>query len=205
MADAFLKMGKENLPKWNSIRRAKSMVHIENILPLPKSAVLFSSASESENKPRSCYNCPLFGADRCWYFGPDVPIKKFTFGEQDKDIEYWPVCGHWVPGAPARKGYIGRLLSPDDAGLGWVNAPKPGLSLSGSSCSGANGGDDCDHYEAATKDKRESPTGFCKVLRDQVDGMDCCAAWQDDDWVDYQTGSAILASLEDDVQDKENK
>jgi hypothetical protein len=83
--------------------------------------------------------------------------------------------------------------SPTTLGLLWINAPRVGLEYGGANCGGCNGGDDCDFYMTDIDDKREAPTGFCRVLQSEVANGDVCAAWNDDDKVDWQQAQAILA------------
>lgn len=196
MIRGFLKYGPElaTARKINSIRIGQSRPDLAGVPILTEGDVLFSSAAEAGEKPRSCYNCPLFNYERsCKLFGKDVEIRKFTWPEKIRDgakpIEYWPVCGYWVPGEPnyGVAEFIAKL-DPGAAGLGWVNAPRVGQELSGTSCGGANGGDDCDFWiiEDEDGDKREAKTGFCRVMQKQTENGACCSCWTDDDLLSYQ-------------------
>jgi hypothetical protein len=171
------------LKKINSIRRVISAPDATLPPILNNGQVLFSSAASANDEPRSCYNCALFNYDRsCMLMGSTIEIHKLIWPPEptsdSKQVEYWPVCGYWVPGDPnyGPSKSIAQI-NPEDAGLGWVNAPAVGLDASGSCCSGANGGDDCDFYMTETPDKREAETGFCRVLQRNVQGMDCCSCW----------------------------
>lgn len=194
----FFKYKLQHLPKINSLREASSLVNISSTPILDKGSVLFSPSSGAHNEPRSCYNCHMFnqGARTCSILGPSVRVAKFTYG--DKPIEYWPVCGMWDYGVPSTIAvYKERPFNdPDDLGFGWVNAPKVGQDHGGSSCGGQNGADECDHYLTEAVDKRAPATGFCRVLQTTVGSMDCCAAWSDDDFIDWQKGQSLLADLD---------
>lgn len=194
----FAIYGNKNLPKMNAWRRAASQVKMKDPPILTRGQVLFSTAESAHDEPRSCFNCPMLyeEAGRCKYFGPRTKIYKFTEGAKDGNpIEYWPVCGYWNYGTPSREKpvYFESLLDPEDAGLGWVNAPKPGLKLSGSCCGGANDGDDCDMWSTeGTEEKWEALTGFCRVLQTTTANLDCCACFTDDDWIPWQTAQQFL-------------
>lgn len=191
--DGFLVYRGENLRKINSIRRVISAPDAKLPPILNNGQVLFSSASSADCEPRSCYNCPFFNYEKnCSLLDPSLTIKKFTWPPEasadSKQIEYWPVCGYWVKGEP-NYGEPGRKasLNPEDAGLCWINAPKPGQEAGGACCGGQNGGDDCDFFMTPMPDKREADTGFCRVLQRDVNNMDCCSCWIDDDVVHWQT------------------
>jgi hypothetical protein len=184
------------IPKVNAWRSVASMKDMEDAPILTRGQVLFSTAESAHDEPRSCFNCPMYfeKAGRCKYFGDRTKIYKFTEGDPDP-IEYWPVCGYWIYGQPSQDNpaYFQTLLDPEDAGLGWVNAPKPGLPLSGTCCGGDNNGDDCDFWRTEGKQaKWDAATGFCRVLQSQTANMDCCGAWIDDDWLPWQTAAQFL-------------
>lgn len=181
------------LRKVNSIRRVISAPDAKLPPILNNGQALFSSAAEANDEPRSCYNCSFYNYGRtCMLFGAEIEVHKLVWPPEatsdSKQIEYWPVCGHWVPGEPnyGPEKSIARL-NPDDAGLSWVNAPKPGLEASGTCCGGRNGGDDCDFWMIPGDDKRAADTGFCRVLQRDTDNMDCCSCWLDDDLVSWRT------------------
>lgn len=183
--------GEENLEKVNDLRRMASGVGLRTVPILDEGSVLFSPASDTGGKPRSCYNCPKFAieAQRCSIIGPDVIIRKLIHGS----IEYWPACGEWGFGKP----YPGmpkytEKNDPGNLGLIWINAPEVGLPLSGSNCGGQMGGDDCDYYITTKDDKRACPTGFCRVLQKDVENGACCAAWTDDDRIDWRVAQDWL-------------
>lgn len=181
--------------KINTIRIGQSRPDLRLPPILDNGAMLFSSAASAHNEPRSCYNCPMFNFERsCRYFGKAIEVRKFTWPKEVRDgakpIEFWPVCGYWIYGKPnyGPEEFVENLLSPDEAGLGWVNAPETGQSLAGTSCGGANGGDDCDLWliDGENGDKREAKSGFCRVKQDNTDNLDCCACWEDDDFLTWQ-------------------
>ncbi len=184
----------ELVRKINTIRIGQSRPDLKGPPILDEGSVLFSSAASANDEPRSCYNCTFFNYEKsCRLLGKDVEVHKFTWPKERRDnakpIEFWPVCGYWVKGNPnyGPEEFAGGKLDPDEAGLGWVNAPEVGLERSGTSCSGANGGDDCDLWmiEGEDGDKREQKTGFCRVLQKTTGGMDCCSCWEDDDWLTW--------------------
>jgi hypothetical protein len=191
--DGFLVYTAENLRKINSIRRVISAPDAKLPPVLGRRQVLFSEAASANDEPRSCYNCPFFNYDRsCQLMGQNIIVKKLVWPPKptadSKQIEYWPVCGYWVPGEPnyGPEKTIAKV-NPEDAGLAWVNAPEPGLDLGGSCCGGRNGGDDCDLWMSDKDDKREADFGFCRVLQRDTANMDCCGCWIDDDLVFWQT------------------
>jgi len=190
--DGFLKYKGENIRKVNAQRIAQSRPDLCGVPILDGAGVLFSAASEAHGEPRSCYNCNFYNYEKsCRLMEPSLIIKKVTIPlkpeASSKPIEYWPVCGYWVYGQP-NYGPAESVakLDPDNAGLGWVNAPETGQERSGTSCGGANGGDDCDLWLTDEPDKRQVKNGFCRVLQHDTGNLDCCSAWQDDDWVTWQ-------------------
>jgi hypothetical protein len=196
--DGFLVYKAENLRKINSIRRIISAPDAKLPPVLRHEQVLFSEAASAHDEPRSCYNCPFFNYNRsCQLMTPEVIVKKLTWPPaptaDSKQIEYWPVCGYWIYGEP-NYGPEKQLanINPEDAGLAWVNAPKPGQDEGGSCCGGRNGGDDCDLWMSDVADKRDADTGFCRVLQRDTNNMDCCSAWIDDDLVFWQTAQDRL-------------
>lgn len=201
----FLAYKPEHLRKINSMREASSMVYITTSPTLEKGQVLFSSAANSHDEPRSCYNCFMFNRDAktCKLMGPAVRVEKFIYPptgtEVAKRIEYWPACGMWAYGTPIVGKPVYKELpfdEPDDLGFGWINAPVVGQPHGGANCGGTNGGDDCDNFIVAGDDKRASPTGFCRVLRQDVENGACCTAWGDDDFISWQKGQDLLKDLD---------
>jgi hypothetical protein len=190
--DGFLSYTGKHVKKANAIRIAQSRPDLAGVPILQEGSVLFSSGDSAHDEPRSCYNCPFFNFESsCKLMDARIKIKKFTTPERmeagAKPIEYWPVCGYWIYGQPnygLDEHYA--TLDPSSAGLGWVNAPKTGQELSGTSCGGACGGDDCDLWITKGDDKRAEATGFCRVLQKETGNMDCCSAWQDDDWLTWE-------------------
>lgn len=203
MAEGFPIYKSAQLKKVNSLRRANSLVEIEDAPILDKGQVQFVTAEESDNEPCSCYNCEFYNAGAtCYFFGPSIAVRKFIFPAEPtadaKPIEYWPVCGAQHHGKPnkGRERFADTLSDPDNLGLGWVNAPRVGLEYGGANCGGGNGGDDCDLYDVeGTDDKRSAPTGTCRILRTPVANGDVCACWIDDDFVSWQKAQSILSEL----------
>jgi hypothetical protein len=194
--DGFYKYKPESemVKKINTIRIGQSRPDLEGPPILTEGDVLFSSAASASDEPRSCYNCQFFNYEKsCRLMGKAVEIHKFTWPKERRDnakpIEFWPVCGYWIKGEPnyGPEEFIAEI-SPDDAGLGWVNAPETGQELGGTSCGGRNGGDDCDLWliDSASGDKRAEEIGFCRVLQKETGNMDCCSCWQDDDFLTWQ-------------------
>ena len=209
MAKNFLEYQAKHLPKINSIRLANSLVKIRTMPVLDEGQVLFSDASGANNEPRSCSNCWMWNErpGTCQLMGPNVRAERFIYPpvpeDGSKPIEYWPVCGMWDygkhnEGQPIYK--VAPYDDPDAIGFGFVNAPEIGLRRSGTCCGGANGGDDCDNYITRGDDKRAENTAFCRVLQKDVANMDCCAAWDDDDWVDWQKAQDLLKDLDSKTQ-----
>lgn len=191
--DGFLAYKPEHLRKVNAIRRVISAPDATLPPILNNGQIVFSSAKDAEDEPRSCYNCVFYNYDRsCQLMGQKLVVKKFIWPHQamadSKRVEFWPVCSYWIHGEPtygAEK--TTATIDPDFAGLCWINAPEVGLAHSGSNCGGANDGDDCDFYMTPGADKRAFPTGFCRVLQRNVNNLDCCGAWLDDDLVGWRT------------------
>ena len=205
MAKNFLEYEPRHLPKINAMRLASSLVKIQAAPTLEPGQVLFNGADKANNEPRSCINCWMWNenARTCRILGPDVRAEKFIyppkFEEGSKPIEYWPVCGMWDYGKHHEGPAVYKQApydDPDSVGFGFVNAPEVGLERSGSCCSGANNGDDCDNYITKGDDKRAETTAFCRVLQTEVAGMDCCSAWTDDDWIDWRKGQDLLKELD---------
>lgn len=178
----------KHLDKINSQRVALSETKVENLTPT-RGQALFSPASDNLNQPRSCYSCRFYKSaeSRCSILPASITIRKITYGEEFKTIEYWPVCGMWTP--------VGKPLDPDFVELSWINAPTVGGAAGGSNCGGINNGDDCDFYEVDNNvysDKRDAPFGTCKFLKTMVYNGDCCSLWNDDDVLDWQKAQDIL-------------
>lgn len=194
----FLKYTKEHIGKVNAIRRTVSQPDIYTI-PIPsKSQVLFVSAAEMHNEPASCANCTFYNWGKsCQLIGPHIKVKKFTYGAPDKNIEYWPCCGMQTYGEPNRgeEKFI-ALTDPASIDLLWINAPEVGLKHGGANCGGQEGGDDCDYYMTDKPDKRDCPTGFCRVLQTTVTNGDVCCQWRDDDRVNWEEAQAIINKQE---------
>jgi hypothetical protein len=179
--DGFLTYKPKNLEKINSIRRVISAPDAKLPPILNNGQVAFSSAASADNEPRSCYNCVFYNYGRsCQLMAPSIEVHRLVWPKtaDSKQVEYWPVCSYWAKGDPhtGAEKTLARL-NPEDAGLGWINAPEIGLDYSGACCSGANGGDDCDLWMVSGPDKRSFKQGFCRVLGRDTQGMDCCSAW----------------------------
>jgi hypothetical protein len=192
----FVEYGKEQLPKVDSMRRDKSQPDFFGVPILHDADVLFSTASETGEKPASCYTCQKQQSDgTCFLLGPEVKVEKVTGHRDSGDpIEYWPCCsahqfGDPNSGAPA---YSKELSSPDSLGLIWINAPEVGQKLGGANCGGVNGGDDCDHFIVKEGEKWENESGFCRVLQHEVAAGDVCAAWRDDDELSWQEAQQLM-------------
>jgi len=193
-----------NLRKVNSQRRALSQPDVYLVPTLKPAEVLFVPAASMCGEPSTCYNCGRYNLGKsCMLIGPHVEIRKFIYPiyptADAKQIEYWPCCGEWKRGEPNRgpEEFTDELDTPDELGLGWINAPRVGQAIGGANCGGENGGDECDFYITDVADARDTEQGFCRVLQQDVDNGAVCAAWRDDDWVDYQRGSALLKELND--------
>lgn len=199
MAEGFLEYRKKHLDKVNAIRRVKSQPDIFVVPTLTKGQVLFVPSSQDEGTPASCYDCTEFNYGRsCKLIGPKVNIRKFIQGEPDKAIEFWPCCGAQEYGEPnyGPAEFHKNLNSPTDLGLIWINAPEVGQEHGGANCGGQNGGDDCDYFMVEVDDKRTADTGFCRVLQTQVGNKEKCAAWIDDDRIEWQEAQSILRKLD---------
>ena len=197
MARNLLIYRAEHLRKINSMRRAISQPDIYTV-PVPnKGQVLFVSAAEMHNEPASCYNCAFYNRDKsCQLIGPHVIIRKFIYPpaptSDSKQIEYWPCCSMQQYGDPHEGEKFIACNPPDQLGLIWINAPKPGQEQGGANCGGSNGGDDCDSYMIEGDDKRDTPSGFCRVLQCEVQNGDVCTQWMDDDRMTWEQAQNIL-------------
>lgn len=203
MPEDFVTYRASNLRKVNAQRRALSQPDVFTVPTLKPAEVLFIPASGMGGEPATCYNCKEYNYGRtCEYFGPNVPIRRFVYPRaataDAKRIEYWPCCGMWDRGTPnyGPAKYHERTDSPDELGLGWINAPSVGQEIGGANCGGTDGGDECDFYVTEEADARDTESGFCRVLQQDVANGAVCAAWRDDDWVDYARGSALLKELD---------
>ena len=191
------------LRKVNAQRRALSQPTILSVPTLTKGQVLFTPASELHDEPASCYNCRKYNCGRsCMLIGTSLSVKKFIYPPEPtadaKTIEYWPCCSAHEYGEPNEgpERFIGEPSDPDNLGLGWINAPRPGQEYGGANCGGSNGGDDCDHYCTEGPDKRAEPTAFCRVLQQPVANGDVCTGWMDDDWLDWKRAQALIGELD---------
>lgn len=167
------------------MRVAKSQPDFHGIPILHDQNVTFTSAESLRNKPASCFTCALHNHKdaTCMLMTDHVIVDTVEI----EGIEYWPRCAEFVPG----EGNSGEpmhltLQAPDSLGLVWINAPKPGQEYGGSNCGGCDGGDDCDHYMVDSGEKWDNPQGRCRVLQHIVSCGDYCAAWWDDDILQWQ-------------------
>jgi hypothetical protein len=193
----------KTLRKVNAQRRALSQPDVYTVPVLKSAEVLFVPASKMCGEPATCYNCSRYNYGRsCQMIGPNVLIRRFiyppTATADAKRIEYWPCCSEWDRGQPnyGPAKYAYNQSTPDELGLGWINAPEVGLEMSGANCGGENGGDECDFYVSEEADARDAERAWCRVLQMEVENGAVCAAWRDDDWIDYQRGSALLKELD---------
>jgi hypothetical protein len=193
----------KHLRKINAQRRALSQPAVKSVPTLSSGEVLFMAASKMGGEPANCYNCPMYNYElSCMLMGPNVKIRKFIYPPKAtadaKRIEYWPHCSYWRRGKPnyGPAAYDENLKTPDEVNLGWINAPEVGLETSGANCNGRDGGDDCDRYVQEAAEPRDEPSGFCRVMQMQVEGGAHCAAWADDDFVNYEQGSVLLRELD---------
>lgn len=194
--DGFVVYGPEQLAKVDSMRRDKTQPDFYGIPILRDQDVLFTRASELGDKPASCYTCQAQQSDQtCFYMGPSVKVAKVT-GHRDsgEPIEYFPCCGlhNYAEPRTDKPVYADNLSNPTAIGLVWINAPKPGLKYSGANCGGVKDGDDCDHYVVKSGEKWDNPDGYCRVLAHQVAAGDVCAAWHDDDELNWTEAQQLM-------------
>jgi hypothetical protein len=192
----FVEYGEDQLPKIDSMRRDKSQPDFYGIPILEDSDVGFVRASEIGNQPASCYTCQKQQKDEtCFLMGAEIQVKKVTGHRESGDpIEYWPCCSSHQYGPPRTEApvYADQLSSPQSLGLIWINAPETGQKFGGANCGGVEGGDDCDHYLVKSGEKWDNPQGYCRVLAHVVDAGDVCAAWRDDDELDWDEAQQLL-------------
>lgn len=139
----------------------------DQLVKLDRWAILFVGGKDTNNQPKSCFNCPhLFvKQNTCEYMGPDILLKKIV---QDGK-QFTPVCGYQIGGLPTAEDepkYLGGK-SPDELGLEWAEG-------TGTNCYGFQGGASCDHFVHT-----EDEDGTCEVMKpenNKVDSDDCCAA-----------------------------
>lgn len=198
----FLIFKARQLRKVNAQRQALSESSFFDVPVLTKGDVNYIPAAKMDGEPASCYTCPFYNASRtCQLIGKGVAVRKLTYPAEatsfSKPIEYWPCCSAWQKGRPnfGEEKYIGSGSSPDDIGLIWINAARPGQEYGGANCGGCNGGDDCDHYITEGDDKRVEPTAFCRVLQQDVECGAVCSAWRDDDILQWQKAQDLLKEL----------
>jgi hypothetical protein len=207
MPNDFKVMTAEHLRKWNAQRRALSQPDVYLVPALKPSQVLFVPAAKMGGEPATCYNCQLYNYGKsCMLMGKNILIYKFIYPPKAtadaKRIEYWPCCGMWDRGQPnfGAPKFMENLSTPDELGLIWINAPEPGLEISGATCGGMAGdkpiADECDHYISKEADARDAPTAFCRVLQQDVENGAVCAAWIDDDRLEYFQAVSLMRELE---------
>jgi len=191
----FVEYGPEQLKKVDSMRRDKSQPDFYGVPILTDAQVLFTTADELGGKPASCYTCKEHTSDfTCERLGPDIKVAT-VIGHKDSGdpIEYWPCCSlQECTDTPrqSKPSYHDVLDTPDSLGLIWINAPEVGQKYGGANCGGVNGGDDCDRYRVkGVVEKWDTDQGLCTVLQHTVEAAAVCAAWNDDDilnWTDAQ-------------------
>ena len=204
MAENFMVYRIKQLRKVNAQRRALSQPESCDVPALTKGEVMYVPESRMGGEPATCYNCSFYNAGRsCRLIGPETAIKKFIYPKEAtadaKRIEYWPCCSMWNRGTPnygtAEYAPAESRSTPDELGLGWINAPRPGQDCGGANCGGKDGGDDCDHYITRSDDKRAEPSAFCRVLQQQVENGAVCSAWRDDDWLSWDKARTLMKEL----------
>ena len=192
----FPEYGEEQLPKVNTMREDKSQPDFMGVPILRDGEVMLMRAAEIGNKPASCYTCIFKNAkdETCALIGEEIKVSKVT-GSKDEGnpIEYWPCCSMHTFGEPSG-GEPERCASnnPGAVGLIWINSPEVGQSCGGANCGGVAGGDDCDQYQVESGEKWDNPKGFCRVLQHEVSAGDVCAAWRDDDILEWQDAQQLM-------------
>jgi hypothetical protein len=193
------------IKKVNAQRRALSQPESRDVPALSKGEVMYVPEAKMCGEPASCYNCLKYNVGRsCQIIGPDTRIEKFIYPKEAtadaKRVEYWPCCFEWRRGTP-NYGPVKFVLdasrsTPDEVGLGWINAPRTGQEAGGANCGGKDGGDDCDHYITRGDDKRAECSAFCRVLQQDVENGAVCSAWRDDDWLSWDKARTLMKELE---------
>lgn len=144
------------------------------LVQLSKWSVLFVGGKDTDDQPKSCFNCHLLYSQQatCSLLGPDISIKPV---HKDGKL-YTPVCGLQDAGKPMSvsdedaKYDLNAEIGADKAdgiGLEWAEGK-------GTNCGGANEGAPCKYFE--TDDGKD---GLCKVIgekENKVDWDDCCGA-----------------------------
>jgi len=193
----FVEYGPEQLDKVNTQRRDKSQPDFYGVPILTDQEAMYCTASQIGHKPASCYTCDIQQSDlTCRLLGPEIKVAKVQ-GSRDngEQIEYWPCCGMHNYGQPQTGAptYSEYLSTPDEVGLVWINAPKPGQAFGGANCGGSNGGDDCDHYRTrGRQEKWDTDSGLCIVLQHDVENGAVCAAWRDDDELKWNEAAQLM-------------
>jgi len=200
-AGGFPQYGKEQLPKVNTMRKDHSQPDFMGVPILTDGAVMLTTAEALGNKPASCYTCTFKNAKHgtCALLGPELLVEKVVGSEDEGDpIEYWPCCSEHNYGETNSEEacYFEPYKSPEALGLFWINAPEVGAEFGGANCGGVAGGDDCDHYSVEEGEKWDSESGFCRVLQHEVGSGQVCAAWQDDDILDWREAQQLLQGTE---------
>jgi hypothetical protein len=202
----FIEYGPEQLSKIDSMRRDKSQPDFYGVPILHDSDVMFTTASQMGNLPASCYTCTFQQSDlTCAFLGPPVKVSKVTGHADSGDpIEYWPCCDLHDYGKPqsGKPVYREHVSTPSQVGLIWINAPEVGQKYGGSNCGGGNGGDDCDHYMVPSGEKWDAPQGMCRVLQHTVQNGDDCAAWRDDDILEWEDAQQLIGGKSTDAVKK---
>ena len=189
----FPEYGASELPKVNTMRSDKTQPDFMGVPILHDGQVMLCTAEAIGNKPASCYTCTFYDGDsKCGLMGPSIVVAKVTGDQEYKNpIEYWPCCSMHNFGEP-NDCEIEPFKSPESLGLIWINASKPGQPYGGANCAGVEGGDDCDHFQVKQGEKWDSESGFCRVLQHEVGAGQVCAAWGDDDILNWNDAQQLL-------------
>jgi len=158
------------------------------LVKLERWAILFVGGKDTNNQPKSCFNCPHLQQkqETCAYMNPNVILRRVVVDGQT----YTPVCGYQIGGLPTvtdKPTYMGK--DPEELGLEWAKG-------TGTNCFGFEGGAPCKHFVHT-----EGEDGICDVMKEddnKVDSDDCCAAHLGESlpWKDAQvliTGHEVRA------------
>ncbi len=155
---------------------------------LERWAILFVGGKDTNNQPKSCFNCPhLFkNKETCEFIGPDIILRRV---KKDGQV-YTPVCGYQIGGLPQtveddpkKVKYLGKK-EPDFMALEWAKGP-------GTNCYGFAGGAECEHFIHT-----EGEDGICEVMTkddNKVDSDDCCSAHKGEH-ISWQEAQKLISS-----------
>lgn len=144
------------------------------LVQLNKWSVEFVGGKDTNDQPKSCFNCHLLYDKQktCSILGPDIIISTL---KKDGKL-YTPVCGEQDAGTPMQvsdeeaKYDLNAMVGPekaDQVGLEWAEGK-------GTNCGGRNEGAPCKYF-----DSEDGIDGICLVIgkeENEVDWDDCCAA-----------------------------